>query len=1841
MRKIILFISILLLIQVTSYAQVGTWKEVKKARKEAIKDFKESMQFGITVNSEEPTVGIQAIRPEQLYPCRDANGDPVYGCKFLTDTNGRQVYVKAVSFKNENNDLITTYESVTNNSITYTDTLSNYFATFGGVRVATSTFTSDNNVVVQSGDSYLVLPDSTTWFPEPSLQWIDDCYVVGGYKEINPNGNTRNVGPAVAGLTVSLIVPNNATVGTQANYITSFRASIDGAGSGFFTVTNTTTGESSTTDVQTWSGGSTVVKAVVFNLDKPIAISPGDLIVGVSSASGGRWRYNLTGNQSGLVANAIGSGVNGLSGHFKGTLIADIENTVTIRTYEDGSLGTIDESSSPFVVNPLGSINNGYVECFEPYVPVVLDPVITSACTQEELQELFGNWTTFGNASALTYGYQDGMPYASFVDNSTTSFSGYQSVDLIPPVTGESRIMTIRYFKNSDTDAGVFRLASIGGNYGDVKFNYQNTNTVVENQFNGINPEVISSREDALTIEHTIKFNGFDNLANSRFDFYSGVAPSISSGNIATSTNKLRITSFEYGCQSPFEVADFTESADVQIVSSTTYGMNVILDSRNAKDTTAQLFQVYNPGNPSTLFQVPSGNTLQVVADGVLTNGTLNNAVPNGAQGFYYRIGNNYTLVYRTLSTELPDVSNLNGGTQNLNTNFLSGLPDRVGWWFHVRNNPTTFTVSSGTMVVTVDGVDVAAGVTSHVVPVGAQGKAIRVNGNYQVMYQTVATATTEYPNVNVYSSAATAINMDNVLTARNAIPNESQHFSVIGTGTRPFTTTLPINLNIDGVLTNLPANSTVTVPSGAFGEYFTDGSNIWFSYQTSGSNVSIDLSERKGQTAIMHNDSIYSMPITEIDCYEGNSGNFSNVVDYNNTSVGTGIFNTFSTTFDPNVDSYIDYNTINDYGILDSLDAKINLTLGFGSPTPTPAEIVVFENGIEIATSSTEIIGFPTDPNPVFKFNSLILNPNSTYRFTVKAAISFTIMFNNACTSEICYKGSSNSSISGIPNVIFYLTSQLNNKYNVITYSDGIDTLIVASEQENPTDIQQFQNITDLPAGWIKCSDVNDLGILTASTVQQSTTSFGTDNNVVVNSGDYYITLNDNTTWADPSINNRVDFTNQSNSDRGELFPAELNGLNSNPAQGDIAYGRGSGIAYEYNGSSWLEVQGPNYYNAYNQISAVVLPNGINYEVDSDYSITLLTHANNAIDSIHVDFVGRADDYRNIMVRLRNNRAAPLTVSFGTNFKATDREPLNTITIAPFDVVMLEAVMSFPDVLYTDISNTVDLSSIQSANLFNTDLTLNSSESREHTLDGVFYAEGFTGVWAMDFNNTSGEVNQVYFDNTDLSLISNSAIPDNSTTKVGATNALGNGTKSEGELTSTSNAVATSKAGIRTTINNDDTGDLFVYDGNTSGQTNGQILTLVDASTGEAEWQNAASGGGGDGGLIVTTVDAPTDATGTISGDEIVSSSSGARYRSNGTALELVERPNGLSTTIPNVLVNPSQINMTTNSTVATIVVGGGSIIVNSTALSNFLSGEIVSLQVNIQDATIPTILEFDKDKFYSSSGEILKDKRIELPITSATSTVLGGTVKNFIFQRTALGLQEITSEANRDNVISGTTNIMHTFTSSGVNYYDVAGQAINLTEDTPLITDNVYEIYVPDHNGSLFVIGTGITLNYYPLHSATVMTLTNPDRVSISAGSYHLIKKSATEYEFRKLMAKGNMEPLRITSSGFVNVRDIGHGTTMVLGETTTGNLIPNFNLTDTNDIAIYDVKITENNLANIGFSSFNDDIDNVIIDANGVQTTSASTVFLSSLGTNVKRVKIIADGRPGIRNITIVAM
>jgi len=167
----------------------------------------------------------------------------------------------------------------------------------------------------------------------------------------------------------------------------------------------------------------------------------------------------------------------------------------------------------------------------------------TIVCESHPLRQQFDDWNVLhSSVSPVFYGFQNGNLYAQMIDVGAV-FQGFRSgVDNIPvPAPNESAVVTFRYYKDpSNTDAGMFRLIGTPGNAGDFLFSYVDKNLVdFRTVGTGIAPELIESKEDADTIQHTVRF--FSDAQSVDWGLYPGVAANLTGGTHSGFSGVLRL----------------------------------------------------------------------------------------------------------------------------------------------------------------------------------------------------------------------------------------------------------------------------------------------------------------------------------------------------------------------------------------------------------------------------------------------------------------------------------------------------------------------------------------------------------------------------------------------------------------------------------------------------------------------------------------------------------------------------------------------------------------------------------------------------------------------------------------------------------------------------------------------------------------------------------------------------------------------------------------------------------------------------------------------------------------------------------------------------------------------------------------------------------------------------------------------------------------------------------------------------------------------------------------------------------------------------------------------------
>ena len=205
-------------------------------------------------------------------------------------------------------------------------------------------------------------------------QPVTTCYELT--TNINNGGNTRNVGPAV-GTSFSHL--------SSADFVLdSFNANFDDTGNvDGYTVTNVTTGESTTTNGFTWTGTFSQLSQGVFNLEDPLEVNNGDLLtfVPIGTPTGRFLRFNFTNTSQVFVGlDGVGDGVNMLRVQLIG-----IQHFTVL---EDGGDITATNDATGDEIDVSAGIPTEWVEvsCDAPIDRVQLTP----ECKQQ-IADLIGN----------------------------------------------------------------------------------------------------------------------------------------------------------------------------------------------------------------------------------------------------------------------------------------------------------------------------------------------------------------------------------------------------------------------------------------------------------------------------------------------------------------------------------------------------------------------------------------------------------------------------------------------------------------------------------------------------------------------------------------------------------------------------------------------------------------------------------------------------------------------------------------------------------------------------------------------------------------------------------------------------------------------------------------------------------------------------------------------------------------------------------------------------------------------------------------------------------------------------------------------------------------------------------------------------------------------------------------------------------------------------------------------------------------------------------------------------------------------------------------------------------
>lgn len=246
-------------------------------------------------------------------------------------------------------------------------------------------------------------------------------------------------------------------------------------------------------------------------------------------------------------------------------------------------------------------------------------------------------------------------------------------------------------------------------------------------------------------------------------------------------------------------------------------------------------------------------------------------------------------------------------------------------------------------------------------------------------------------------------------------------------------------------------------------------------------------LSTDIGQTLVASSGDgeFYAMPVTDIACYEAPGAVVSAPYDYSNNGAGTatgvsGNVTLTYATFTPSVD--VDVSTI---GIVLSFifggaspigNLEIRTGNGrtmplFATSTNTPAAVNGFAGNTGLTTDYTFAPGTILTAGQVY---SLVL-PGGT-------------IIHNYATYPSVDPGSAfyqnNGTLASNDDLGIHITGTtvgagVATQYDVITYSDGVATKVVASEVGNATDIQDVT--AGLPVGWVECPVATSDNIYTA----------------------------------------------------------------------------------------------------------------------------------------------------------------------------------------------------------------------------------------------------------------------------------------------------------------------------------------------------------------------------------------------------------------------------------------------------------------------------------------------------------------------------------------------------------------------------------------------------------------------------------------------------------------------------------------------------------------------------------------------------------------------------------------
>ena len=182
-----------------------------------------------------------------------------------------------------------------------------------------------------------------------------------------------------------------------------------------------------------------------------------------------------------------------------------------------------------------------------------LKPMVNDGVIGTKIDETFKGWeTTNADTPPLEIKFENGKEFALLQDTSATSRGSYSSNgSLAVPAVDETTLFYLRYYKENTTNAGLLRLA-VTGQAADFYFNFQNTH----HRFNTVGntailPQWVSSREDDETIEHLIRFTGFN--ANCDWFFNNAAASNVNGSLVDSLTGQMRILCLDEKYLPPIE----------------------------------------------------------------------------------------------------------------------------------------------------------------------------------------------------------------------------------------------------------------------------------------------------------------------------------------------------------------------------------------------------------------------------------------------------------------------------------------------------------------------------------------------------------------------------------------------------------------------------------------------------------------------------------------------------------------------------------------------------------------------------------------------------------------------------------------------------------------------------------------------------------------------------------------------------------------------------------------------------------------------------------------------------------------------------------------------------------------------------------------------------------------------------------------------------------------------------------------------------------------------------------------------------------------------------------------